>query len=118
MSLRKYAYFSVGSGANAANEAVMIPVDNILGLDIEGGTNMVGDSLNLMALECGDEFSTKKLLARFTHKGGRAKEAMAQVCEALASNPKNGFIVFDQDNSNFSAGQNDVITGINVTLTE
>ena len=118
MSLRKYAYFSVGAGANAANEAVMIPVDNILGLDIEGGTDMVGDSLNLMALEVGDEHATKKALARFTHKGGRAREAMAQVTEVLASNPKDGFIVFNQDTLNFSAGQNDVITAVSVALTE
>mgnify|MGYP003114499914 CR=1 FL=1 len=118
MALRKYAYFSVGAGANANAEAVMIPVDNILGLDIEGGTNMVGDSLNLTAIEVGDEHNTKKALARFTHKGGRAREAMAQITEALASNPKNGFIVFNQDTLNFSAGQNDVITEVAVTLTE
>ena len=117
MSLRKYAYFSVGAGADAQNEAVMIPVDNILGLDIEGASSE-GDSLNLMALEVGDEHATKKALARFTHKGGRAREAMAQVTEVLASNPKDGFIVFNQDTLNFSAGQNDVITAVSVALTE
>lgn len=118
MLLKKYAYFSIGAGANAANEAIIIPADNILGLDIEDGTNMIGDSLNLMALECGDEFATKKLLARFTHKGGKAKEAMAQITEALASNPKDGFIVFNQDTLNFTAGQNDVITAVSVDIVE
>lgn len=118
MTLKKYAFFTNGDNEAGANDALLLPVDNILGITIHQGPNKIGNTLDITGVEVGDEFHAKRAIVRVTHKAGRVREAMSQITEALSSNPKDGFIIFSQDKLKFSAGQNDVLTSISLILTE
>ena len=88
MAINRYAYFATGDDANAAGEAVMLPVAQCTGLDIA-----LDDALEVKFKDLGANFSTDISTITLTHKTGPSVEAMEQVCNAFTSNPKDGFIV-------------------------
>ena len=117
MSIRKYAYFATGDDANNAGEAVMLPVDNLTGMDIQ-----LDDELDLFFKDDGDNHSTDVSTISLIHEVGASQLAMEQVAAAFCSNPKDGFIVMaDVDEvagtkTFFSPTGRNVITDAEISL--
>jgi len=88
MAINRYAYFSIGSGSDAADEAVMLPIAQCTGLDI-----LTDDVLEVKFKDLGAAFSTDISVVSLTHLSGHSVEAMEQVCNAFTSIPKDGFVV-------------------------
>tara|TARA_R110000737_G_scaffold194890_1_gene215946 strand:+ start:120 stop:473 length:354 start_codon:yes stop_codon:yes gene_type:complete len=88
MAINRYAYFSIGSGSDAADEAVMLPIAQCTGLDI-----MTDDVLEVKFKDLGAAFSTDISTVALSHLSGHSVEAMEQVCNAFTSIPKDGFVV-------------------------
>ncbi len=111
-SINKYAYFASGDGADAAGDAIMIPVDNLTGMDIE-----LDDSLQLFFKDVGNTHATATSVVKLTHDTGASREAMEQVAAAMCSNPGDGFIVVaDKDNEVYSSAGINVITDASITI--
>tara|TARA_R110000823_G_C15894817_1_gene496328 strand:+ start:456 stop:806 length:351 start_codon:yes stop_codon:yes gene_type:complete len=87
MAINKYAYFAVGSGANAAGEAVMVPVDNFTGAEIS-----LDDTLTVNFKRVTSAFASDASIFSLEHDTGASRECMEQVAAAFSSNPKDGFI--------------------------
>ena len=88
MAINRYAYFATGDDADGAGEAVMLPVAHCTGLDIA-----LDDALEVKFKDLGAAFSTDISTITLTHLTGHSVEAMTQVCNALTSSPKDGFVV-------------------------
>ena len=116
MTINKYAYFTTGQGANAAGEAVMLPVDNFVGAEIS-----VDDTLLLNFVDVGASFSTAQSIINIIHDVGASRECMEQLAAAFASNPKDGFIsIVDADSDGhgrfFAETGANVITSATISL--
>ena len=117
MAINRYAYFSIGSGSDAAGEAVMLPVAQCTGLDIKDD-----NELEVKFKDLGANFSTDISTITLTHFSGHTIEAMEQVCNAFTSIPKDGFIVMcDTDQVSgtkyfFSPSGNNVLTDAAISL--
>tara|TARA_R100000329_G_scaffold49415_1_gene45478 strand:- start:758 stop:1066 length:309 start_codon:yes stop_codon:yes gene_type:complete len=82
----KFAYFETGS-----NDALMVPVANYL------GTEPINESSLTMHFDKVDnDLDTSTVVINFTQ--GQTTEAIESLHSALASNPKDGFIVVGDDN--------------------
>ena len=82
----KFAYFETGS-----NDALMVPVANYL------GTEPINESSLTMHFDKVDNaLDTSTVVINFTQ--GQTTEAIESLHSALASNPKDGFIVVGDDN--------------------
>ena len=119
MKLRKFLYVSTGNGVNGADEALLLPVDKITGIEVSdfstnSPTEGQGAEIVLNVAELDDEHASKVGEDYFTTLFCNIKEAIAQVCAALNSNPKNGFIVFDEDTNYFSPTGKNVIKRVHV----
>tara|TARA_X000001382_G_scaffold91768_1_gene66273 strand:- start:96 stop:449 length:354 start_codon:yes stop_codon:yes gene_type:complete len=88
MAINRYAYFATGDNADAAGDAVMLPVAQCTGLDIA-----LDDALEVKFKDLGAAFSTDISVITLTHEVGASVEAMEQVCNAFTSIPKDGFVV-------------------------
>lgn len=86
--INKYVYFATGDGANAAGEAVMLPVANLCSMKIQ-----LDDELDLTFADLGTAHNTDVSTISLIHKTGHSMEAMEQCSNAFTSNPKDGFIV-------------------------
>ena len=114
MKLRKFIYASSGDGVNAPDEAVMIPVDLITGIELANNEGNQGSHIVLTAKELHDQHAINVMEIFFTCETGRIKEAIDQVVSVLNSNPKDGFIVFDEDTLEFMATGRNFIKGISI----
>ena len=82
----KFAYFETGS-----NDALMVPIANYL------GTEPINESSLTMHFDKVDnDLDTSTVVMNFTQ--GQTTEAIESLHSALASNPKDGFIVVGDDN--------------------
>ena len=107
MSLNKYAFF-----AHSLTDGIMIPVDNLTGMDIE-----LDDSLALFFKDVGDDHYTDTSVVKLVHDTGASREAMEQVAAALCSNPGDGFIVVaDEVNGVYGSAGINVITATSITV--
>ena len=113
MAYNKYVYFGkTAAGADpAAGEAYMIPAAHINGIDIDAD-----DRLEINVNKFGDNFSTDKDVIDVEIHSGAAIKGMEQICSALCSNPKDGFIVLDEHTLNYSDSGQSAILGIDFTL--
>ena len=114
MKLRKFIYVSDGGGLDQADEAVMIPVDLVTGIELANIANKQGSHIVLTAKELHNQHAINVSEVFFECETGRIKEAFEQVVSALNSNPKDGFIVFDQDTLEFTATGRNYIKGISI----
>ena len=85
--INKYIYAAIGSGTNAANEAVMLPAKNLTGIDIN-----TDDETYLFFQKVSAAFATDVSTISLRHNTGLCREVMEQISAALCSNPKDGFI--------------------------
>jgi|TARA_R100001509_G_scaffold37279_1_gene20094 hypothetical protein len=117
MAINRYAYFATGNGADAAGEAVMLPVAQCTGLDIKDD-----NELEVKFKDLGAAFSTDISTITLMHFSGHSVEAMEQVCNAFTSIPKDGFIVMcDTDEVSgtkyfFSPSARNVLTDAAISL--
>lgn len=119
MKLRKFIYASTGNGVNNTDEALLLPVDKITGIEVSdfntnSPTEGQGAEIVLTVAELDDDHASKVGEVYLTTDPGKIKEAIAQVCAALNSNPKDGFIVFDEDTNYFSHTGENVIKRVHV----
>tara|TARA_Y100000004_G_scaffold100634_1_gene112786 strand:+ start:494 stop:850 length:357 start_codon:yes stop_codon:yes gene_type:complete len=114
MKLRKFIYASNGGGVDQADEAVMIPVDSVTGIELANNAGNQGSHIVLTAKEMHNQHTINVSEIFFECETGRIKEALDQVVSALNSNPKDGFIVFDKDTPEFMATGRNYIKGISI----
>jgi hypothetical protein len=87
----KFAYFETGS-----NDATMVPVKNYLGTE---PTNDATCTMHWKKMD--NALDAMNIVMNFT--AGMTTEALDSLHSALASNPKDGFIVIgDDNNTNFT----------------
>ena len=110
--INKFAYFAIGSDIDAAGDAIMVPVDNLVGAEIS-----LDDVLLLNFKGVGASFATAESVFSLTHDVGASQQAIEQVAAAFASTPKDGFIsMVDVDNDDIARASVDVITDVTYSL--
>ena len=110
--INKFAYFAIGSDIDAAGDAIMVPVDNLVGAEIS-----LDDVLLLNFKDVGASFATAQSVFSLTHDVGASQQAVEQVAAAFASTPKDGFIsMVDVDNDDIARASVDVITDVTYSL--
>ena len=85
----KTLYFAIGSDpSDAADDAVLLNADNFIAMGPGGTTNRTTmyflDRANTNAAET---------IIHIEHAEGRSIDVMEDICEAMASEPKDGFIL-------------------------
>lgn len=110
--INKFAYFAIGSDIDAAGDAVMVPVDSLVGAEIS-----LDDALVLNFKDVGASFATAQSVFTLVHNVGASQQAIEQVAAAFASTPKDGFIsMVDVDNDDIANAGIDVITDVTYSL--
>ncbi len=115
MEIKKYIYASDGT-LDGQDEAVLIPLSNFLGVEPFNSSTTQGSRVTMYFEEVSTDFDTNVSRIHFGVKTGFLKEAMEQITAAIASNPKDGFIIFDQADSNYSASGENFINSISFTV--
>ena len=86
--MTKTLYFSISQDpSDAANNAILLNADNFIAAGFVDSTNIIlyfADRANTGAAET---------LISLTHDEARGIDVLEDVCEAMASEPKDGFIV-------------------------
>ena len=107
MKINKYLYVSKsGSGVNSTDEMVFFPVNRIMGFDGTDTSGEVGKMFMLKVAEVGQDHATKTTTIEVEFESGYLFEAVSELCEALCSNPKDGFIPLDGDGGELLPGNN------------
>ena len=111
MEINKFAYFSKGGDEDASGDACMLPVDNLkqmkLGMDND---NMIGAYVYMHFTDVGNNHTTAASTVTLRHNSGLGKKCINQVCNLLASNPKDGFLsIVDITNQDFAGNHDNVI---------
>ena len=93
----KGLYFSTGDAAAAADKAIVLNADNFVSM---GTVTTTTTKMYFL-----DRANTgAETVLTLTHAEARGLDVIEDVCEAIASEPKDGFIVIaDVDNSNFAS---------------
>ena len=96
----KTLYFSIGSDpSDAAADAVLLNADNFIAM---GPTDTGAGSTTVMYFMDKDNTQAAETTVTLTHKAARSLEVMEDVCRAMSSEPKDGFIVIaDEANGDF-----------------
>jgi len=99
----KTLYFSIGNDpSDAANDAVLLNAANFIAMGpIDGGTDEAGKKTMMYFIDK-DNTGDAETTVTLTHDEGRSFEVMQDVCTAMSSEPKDGFIVIaDEANKDF-----------------
>lgn len=87
----KTLYFSIGNDpSDAANDAVLLNADNFIAM---GPIDTGAGNKTMMYFLDKDNTEAAETTVTLTHDEGRSLEVMEDVCEAMSSEPKDGFIV-------------------------
>lgn len=94
----KTLYFSISNDpSDAANDALLLNAADFVAMGPAGTTQ----TTTMYFLSTNNDEASETTVT-FTHAAGRNLEVMEAVCEAIASEPKDGFIVIaDEANGNF-----------------
>tara|TARA_R110001599_G_scaffold331596_1_gene546505 strand:- start:263 stop:592 length:330 start_codon:yes stop_codon:yes gene_type:complete len=107
----KTLYFSIGNDpSDAANDALLLNGADFIAMGPAGSSI----TTKMYFLSTNNDESSETTVT-FTHASGRSLEVMEAVCEAMSSEPKDGFIVIaDEANGNFCS---QYITECDLTIT-
>lgn len=96
----KTLYFSIGNDpSDAANDALLLNAANFIAM---GPIDTGNGNQTTMYFLSNDNDEASETTVTLTHAEGRSLDVMEDVCEAMASEPRDGFIVVaDEANSNF-----------------
>lgn len=92
--MNKNLYFSIGSTpSDAADDALMINADLFLAMGPTTATTSKMYFLDRANTKNAGGSGTGETIITLTHAEGRNIDVIEDVCEAMASEPKDGFIV-------------------------
>jgi len=96
----KTLYFSIGNDpSDDANDALLLNAANFIAM---GPVDTGNGNKTMMYFLSTDNDEASETTVTLTHDEGRSLDVMEDVCEAMSSEPRDGFIVIaDEANSNF-----------------
>ena len=101
--MKNFLYFATGGGTDAAADNIVVPADNVIGINATAATTCNLYFKNPRILEGTDDDSTKNYV-ELTYTSGKFKEVCEAIVGAINGAPatSSGFVVVaDADNSKF-----------------